>query len=97
MCDFFDEKEKCCISPFCCIRVTYLFFDSCQMWYFCSKSCHVENGIWQKLKIVLYLFNVIQLNKVGVRYFSFTLFVCPSDMMRYIGCITSEFQYGNNI
>ena len=40
------------------------------MWYFCSKSCHVENGIWQKLKIVLYLFNVIQLNKVGVRYFS---------------------------
>ena len=61
------------------------------------KSYHVENGVWQKLKIVLYLFNVIQLNKVGVRYFSFVLFVCPSDMMRYIGCITSEFQYGNNI
>ena len=62
-----------------------------------GKEELLENGIWHKLKIVLYLFNVIQLNKVGVRYFSFILFVCPSDMMRYIGCITSEFQYGNNI
>ena len=84
-------------NPFLLYRVTYPFLILAGRGIFCSKSYHVENGIWHKLKIVLYLFNVIQLNKVGVRYFSFILFVCPSDMMRYIGCITSEFQYGNNI
>ena len=84
-------------NPFLLYRVTYPFLSLAGRGIFCSKSYHVENGVWQKLKIVLYLFNVIQLNKVGVRYFSFILFVCPSDMMRYIGCITSEFQYGNNI
>ena len=84
-------------NPFLLYRVTYPFLSLAGRGIFVQRVTTWRMEYGKKLKIVLYLFNVIQLNKVGVRYFSFILFVCPSDMMRYVGCITSEFQYGNNI
>ena len=43
----------------------------------------MENGVWLKLKIVLYLFNVIQLNKVGITLIVFSVLIIVALYVLY--------------